>query len=99
MSTRAEQLRLNHVFNIFNDLSPPYMNDNFNRVNSLHSHNTRGSAYNFHIPKIKTAQNAYSFYFNAIKNWNSLPDSIKSTTQKGNFKRATRAHLLNQMNV
>ena len=98
INTRAEQLRLNHVFNIFCDTCPEYMKENFTRLSNLHRYNTRGSDFNFQIPKIKTFSSG-SFYYNAIKNWNSLPDDIKSISQKTVFKKEVKAHLLNQMNV
>ena len=44
--TRAEHLRLNHVFNILNSTCPDYMNENFLRFSRLHQHNTRGSTFN-----------------------------------------------------
>lgn len=98
INTRAEQLRLNHVFNVFHGTSPVYMRESFIRVNSVHSHNTRGSIFNFQLPKIKT-HSAGSFYYNAIKNWNRLPENIKSILLKYNFKKDAKAYLLNHMNV
>lgn len=98
INTRAEQLRLNHVFNVFHGTSPVYMRESFIRVNSVHSHNTRGSSFNFQLPKIKT-HSAGSFYYNAIKNWNRLPENIKSILLKYNFKKDAKAYLLNHMNV
>ena len=51
--SRAQQLRLNHMFSIFHQTAPGYLNQFFNRVSSVHSHATRASSLNFHIPKIK----------------------------------------------
>ena len=40
----------------------------------------------FRFQKIKTFSSG-SFYYHAIKNWNSLPDDIKSTSQKTVLKK------------
>ena len=98
INTRAEQLRLNHVFNIFCDTCPHYMKDNFIKLSSLHRHNTRGSDFNFQVPKIKTP-NSCSFYYNAIKDWNRLPDNVKSISLKSTFKKDAKTHLMDHMNV
>ena len=98
VNTRAEQLRLNHVFNIFQNVCPNYMKENFIRLSILHSHNTRGSDFNFQVPMIKTPSSC-SFYFNAIKDWNSLPDNIKSISLKSAFKKDAKTHLLDHMCV
>ena len=98
ISTRAEQLRLNHVYNIFYDTCPNYMKDNFIKVSSLHHYNTRGSELNFQVPKIKTPT-SISFYYNAIKDWNKLPENIKAITLKSTFKKDAKTHLMNHMNV
>ena len=98
INSRAEQLRLNHVFNIFNGTSPDYMRENFIRMNSVHSHNTRGSIFNFQVPRVKS-HSAKSFYCNAIKFWNSLPENIKSIHLKYKFKKDAKSHILTKMDV
>ena len=35
-----------------------------------------------------------SFYYNAILDWNNLPDSIKSISNRKTFKRSIKRHLL-----
>ena len=54
IQNRAKQLRLNHVFNIFNEIGPEYLRSNFTRVLNSHNHNTRNSVQNFVIPKKST---------------------------------------------
>ena len=98
INTRAKQLRLNHIFNIFNDVCPDYMKQNFTRVTTVHNHNTRGSRCNFHVPKSNTHSNS-SYFYNAIKDWNGLPDDIKSISQKSVFKVDVKSYLLNNMDV
>ena len=53
VNDRVTQLKLNHVFKIFHGLSPDYLNFKFTRISSLHNHSTRGSSYNFTIPRIQ----------------------------------------------
>ena len=61
----------------FYELAPQYLNQNFSRVSECHSHRTRGSAYNFKIPPFKGCD-SQTFYYNAILDWNNLPEDIKS---------------------
>ena len=91
---RVKQLRLNHVFNIFHDTAPSYLRDNFvfRRANS--GRQTRSCTnLNFIVPKVKTCQSS-TFYFNAIRDWNEVPLSLKETKCKDNFKSNIKAFLL-----
>ena len=90
---RVKQLRLNHAFNIFHELSPQYLNYNFVRVSDSHSYNTRGSDYSFRIPSISGCDTK-AFYYNSILNWNNLPKNIKSISNKVIFKTAVKSYLL-----
>ena len=74
------------------------MRENFIRMNSVHSHNTRGSIFNFQVPRVKS-HSAKSFYCNAIKFWNSLPENIKSIHLKYKFKKDAKSHILTKMDV
>ena len=53
----------------------------------------QGSHFNFQVPKI-TTHSSGSFYYNAIANWNRLPDDIKSIPLKSAFKRSVKTRLL-----
>ena len=96
IQNRAKQLRLNHVFNIFNEIGPEYLRSNFTRVLNSHNHNTRNSMQNFVIPKKSTVISG-SFYYNAIMDWSSLPSAIKSISNKSAFKKSVRTHLKNEI--
>ena len=96
IQNRAKQLRLNHVFNIFNEIGPEYLRSNFTRVLNSHNHNTRNSVQNFVIPKKSTVISG-SFYYNAIMDWSSLPSAIKSISNKSAFKKSVRTHLMNEI--
>ena len=84
---RVTQLRLNHVFKIFNGTSPSYLCKNFIRAATAHSHNTRSSSYNFIVPGVKGIAKK-TFYYNAILNWNDLPAHIQSNGNLDDFKKA-----------
>ena len=93
---RTKQLRLNHVFNIFNEIGPEYLRSNFTRVLNSHNHNTRNSVQNFIIPK-KSTVISVSFYCNAIMDWSSLPNAIKSISNKSTLKKSVRTHLMEEI--
>ena len=94
ISNRVKQLRLNHMFNIFNGIAPQYMYQNF--VRNVSTHNTRSGQSNFIVPFSKGAA-ASSFNSTAIKDWNALPEDIKSIKNKCHFKRQVKCHLLDYM--
>ena len=89
---------MGYVFNIFHDTCPDYLKHNFIKLSILHNHDMRGRNFNFHEPKVK-AVGFVSFCHNAIKIWNELPNDIKNNSQKSNFKKETKTHLLSQMIV
>lgn len=43
---RAKQIRLNHMYNIFHNICPPYMQHLFIRVNTMYRYSTCGNLYN-----------------------------------------------------
>ena len=91
---RVKQLRLNHVFNIFHDISPTYLKENFVIRGSNSGKQTRSCTnLDFIVPRVKTCQYS-TFYFNAIKDWNELPLSIKENKNKENFKGNIKTFLL-----
>ena len=90
---RAKQLRSNHVFIVYHELAPQCLNQHFLREADSHSYRTRGSLFNFVVPSIKSCD-SHTFYNNAILDWNSLSDDIKSITNKPSYKTAVKRHLL-----
>ena len=78
----------------FYERSPSYLRDHFIKTYQIHQYGTRGSLFNFGIPKIKSSA-ATIFYFSTIRDWNSLPDRIKGIETLQTFKRAIRGHLSN----
>ena len=89
---RVTQLGMNITHNIFYNKCPYYLKTVFVKTRDVHSHDTRGSNYNFRVPKINTVT-AGTFYYNAIKQWNSLPDDLRSVEDKVQFKKSLKTHL------
>ena len=89
---RVKQLRLNHVFNVFHSSGPIYLQQFFTRISDSHSHRTRSSSYNFHVPRVSGLA-SHSFYYQSTLDWNSLPNTIKSIDDKNSFKSKIKSHL------
>ena len=86
---RVSQLRLNHVFNIANDLAPKYLSQNF----TFNQGRTRSATNrNFIISSMSKCSNN-SFVYSAIIDWNNLPANIKECTSKSSFKTYVKDHL------
>jgi len=94
ISNRVKQLRLNHVYNIFNNKCPDYMHKNFTK--KLSSHSTRSSSMNYNIPSIKGCEST-TFYYSGIKDWNSLPESVKNCNNKNRFKTNVKKYLMEKL--
>ena len=76
VENRVKQLRLNHAHKIYNKKCPSYMKEKFVPISEKHMYNSRFSIGNFHVP----CDDSYikkTIYYNAIKDWNSLPINIK----------------------
>ena len=90
---RARQLQLTHVYKIFRREGPVYMQDNFTRIIDLPQRiYTRASYNNFFVPRVQ-GEASKSFYFNAIKNWNALPDRIKTIENENTFKENVKLYI------
>ena len=83
---RVKQLRLNHVHNIVSQSYPSYLAFNFNKKNTTHS--TRSGDSSFYVPSIKEGGGGGSstFHYNGIKDWNSLPLSVRNLESKQKFE-------------
>ena len=95
---RSRQLRLNHMFNIFHSLGPSYFNQFFTQISDIHSHATRSSSFNFHLPRIGSYAK-HSFFYQATLDWNNLPSHIKSISDKCSFKSTMKKHLARNARV
>lgn len=92
---RVIQMKMNHVFKIFQGTAPEYLNTHFIRTRTVHSYSTRGSPYNFIVPRIK-GQASQTFFNTAIHHWNFLPNSIKEINNPFQFKCAIKKYLSEQ---
>jgi hypothetical protein len=92
VNNRVKFLKLCHAYKIFHLSSPKYLQQFFTKTSSVHKYPTRGSAYNFHVPKVKSSAGS-TFYFSAIREWNFLPNHIKCANDLKQFKSAIRGYL------
>ena len=90
---RVRQLKLNHVFKIYNEVAPEYLNPHFTKLINTHRYNTRGSATNFLVPKIK-GQQCNTFFYMGIREWNMLPTQVKTCKTHSQFWKAVKSHFL-----
>ncbi len=70
-----------HVFCIINRRRAPWK---FQKLFTSRL-STRHRAYNFDIPRV-TGEEKSTFYYNTIKDWNSLPDRLKACSNLLSFK-------------
>lgn len=96
VDSRVKQLRLNHVHKIFYNSCPPYLKQNFLPLKDAHQHNTRSSSCNYLVPHCQGVDST-TFYYNGIKDWNSLPDRIKQIENSHRFKTALKEFLQQQI--
>jgi hypothetical protein len=95
IENRVQQLRLIPVHKKNYDKSPKYMGQNFSKARDLHHHPTRGKHYNFVVPNVNGVTST-TFYYNAIKDWNSLPIPLKSTKNFQSFKSGVKEFIFNR---
>ena len=89
---RVKFFRMAHLFRIRHKLAPAYLLPNFKLVSAAHTYNTRSSSHIFHLSR----DFSDGFAFTAIKQWNELPDDIKSITEFRVFKRRLKEFLISQ---
>ena len=92
---RVRFFRMTHLFCIRHKLAPGYLLNNFKAISDAHSHNTRGSNFNYVLSReLSLAPTGFSFL--AIKQWNALPNDIKSLTELRVFKRRLKEFFISQ---
>ena len=97
VANRVKKLKINHVFEIKNQICPPYMRSNFNRLNeNTERMTTRGSAHNFFLPRV-CGQGSNTFFFTAIKEWNALSTNLKCIENENSFKEKLKQELKREM--
>ena len=94
VSDRVRQNKLNHIYRIWNDLSPVYMKDHFQKISDTELRNfTRASFHNFFVPRVNN-QATNTFFFSGIKDWNLLPSNIKQIQTLDMFKEKVKCNIL-----
>ena len=96
VAQRVEQIKLNHMFKIYNGVAPSYLSENFKLVREHHFYQTRASAKNFILPGVNSAGRD-SFYYTGAKAWNELPNAIKSVNTISDFKMQVKKHLFQKI--
>ena len=89
---RVTQLKLSHVFKISKEIAPQYLQQHFTKLQNHHTHNTRNRSSNLFVPQVNS-QTIHTFYFTAIKDWNSLPEVLKQCNSIPHFKSSVKRYL------
>ncbi len=92
VSDKAKQLRLNNAYKIFYNQSPGYLQENFVKTRNRLQH-TRSIQWNFNVPNVK-GNESNTFYFNAVRDWNSHPNNIKNCENMDTYKKGVQRFLL-----
>ena len=60
---RVRQLKLNHIFKIYNEVAPEYLNSHFTKLINTHRYNTRGSVPIFLFQKLRVSSAILFFLY------------------------------------
>ena len=88
---RADQIKLNHMFNIVHGSAPEYLKHSINLSRS-NRYDTRSGNLSCVMPSVK-GFGIKSFFYSASKLWNSLSPNLQHVTNKYLFKRNVKAYL------
>ena len=89
---RVSYFRLIHVFKIARKQAPSYLMKRFVPLSGVHAHETRSRSYDFLVSK-EISRSLSSFSYTAVKEWNSLPVSLKQIESEICFRRRLKEHL------
>ena len=93
---RVEQLKMNHMFNIIHGISPAYLKEDISLQDNA-NHQTRSvTSLSCQTPRVNSF-GLKSFFYTAIKSWNSLPFSLRSINMKQSFKNILKTSIWNQL--
>ena len=93
VSDRVRYFAILHAFRISKGLAPSYLSRNFVRIGDVHGHQTRGSAFDFHISG-GDIPGSFS-YFSKVQ-WNDLPVQLKSIDSGTIFKAKLKGYLMEE---
>ena len=91
IADRVRYFALLHAFRIRKGLAPSYLCRGFARIDGVHHHETRGSAYGFHISNSDFP--GYFSYFAKVQ-WNALPVNLKAIERIDLFKAKLKQYLM-----
>ena len=91
VSDRVRYFVLLHVFRVKKGSGPPYLRKGFVLVSDVHGHETRASLGCFHISGDDVDG---SFRFFGKKEWNAIPDGLKSIGNIDLFKAKLKQYLM-----
>ena len=92
---RVNYFKLVQLFKIRSGSALRYLLPDFTLVSRSHLHATRGSRFNYQVPK-SLALAPTTFSYTAIKQWNSLPAFLKESMSLPSFKRKLKEYLLSR---
>ena len=93
---RVDQLKMNHMFNIIQGISPAYLREDI-LLSDNSNHQTRSvTSPSCEIPRVNSS-GLKSFFFTAIKCWNSLPSCVRNIDLKQPFKSMLKKTIWDQM--
>ena len=81
---RVDQLKLNHMYNIVNGISPHYLRGEVLMAGN-HGHNIRSGNRACFVPRVNSFA-IKSFFYTGVKLWNALPFTTQIITNKQAFK-------------
>ena len=84
------------AYKCLNKLAPPYLCDKFVKRSELYSRQTRNNN-QLDIPLFRTASGQRTFYYRAVKIWNSLENELREIQSIRLFKRKLKTYLLDSL--
>jgi len=91
---RVDQLKLNHMFNIFQGVAPSYLSDMFQLNEAIY--NTRSSTSTYVLPHVKSF-GIHSFTYTGARLWNDLSLSTRHSQSKLKFKTLVKNELMSTL--
>ena len=82
---RVKKAKAKTIFKALNGQCPTYLRDTFKLFREIHAKETRNSAHNIVLPKVKKGSGVRTFTFSAAKIWNSLPIEMKACKSYDGF--------------
>ena len=93
---RVDQLKMNHMFNIIQGISPAYLREDILLSDNSNNQTRSVTSPSCQIPRVNSS-GLKSFFFTAIKCWNSLPSCVRNIDLKQPFKSMLKKTIWDQM--